>query len=106
MAARHSAAAYRGAAVDARVISAELGVRYLIEGGIVRATGGLRCNVRLIDGRSGLSIWADSVESPDHDERTLGELIVHATVGRLGPRLYFAEIARAQCEARRAARRL
>jgi TolB-like protein len=46
--ARHSAMAYRNAAIDVRSIAAELGVRYLIEGSAVRSSRSVRCNVRLI----------------------------------------------------------
>ncbi len=93
--ARHSAAAYRNLDIDARQIAAELGVRYLIEGSVLRSGRSMRCNVRLIDGRSGLHIWADQVESANHDELALRDRILHETIGRLTPRLLFAEVARA-----------
>jgi TolB-like protein/DNA-binding SARP family transcriptional activator len=93
--ARHSAMAYRNAAIDVRLIAAELGVRYLIEGSAVRSSRSVRCNVRLIDGHTGLHIWADQVESPSGDELVLRDRILHETIGRLMPRLLFAEVARA-----------
>ncbi len=93
--ARHSAMAYRNAAIDVRLIAAELGVRYLIEGSVVRSGRSLRCNVRLIDGHTGLHIWADQVESAADDELALRDRIVHETLGRLMPRLLVAEMVRA-----------
>jgi TolB-like protein/DNA-binding SARP family transcriptional activator len=93
--ARHSAMAYRNAAIDVRLIAAELGVRYLIEGSVARSGRSIRCNVRLIDGRTGMHIWADQVESNADDELALRDRIVHETIGRLKPRLLVAEIVRA-----------
>src|SRR5215472_10824782 len=92
---RHSAAAYRNAAIDARLIAAELGVRYLIEGSVVRSSRSIRCNVRLIDGRTGLHIWADQVERGADDELARGDRIPHETIGRLIPRRLIAEVVRA-----------
>ena len=87
--------AYRNAAIDVRLIAAELGVRYLIEGSVARSKRSIRCNVRLIDGHTGLHIWADQVESAADDEQALRDRIVHETIGRLMPRLLVAEIVRA-----------
>jgi TolB-like protein len=93
--ARHSAMAYRNAAIDVRLIAAELGVRYLIEGSVIRSSRSIRCNVRLIDGHTGLHIWVDQVESAVDDELALRDLILHETIGRLMPRLLVTEIVRA-----------
>src|SRR5262249_38842501 len=93
--ARHSAMAYRSAAMDVRLIAAELGVRYIIEGSVTCSSGSIRCNVRLVDGQTGLHIWADQVESSSDDELALRDRIVHETIGRLMPRLLVAEIVRA-----------
>jgi TolB-like protein/DNA-binding SARP family transcriptional activator len=93
--ARQSAMAYRNAAIDVRLIAAELGVRYLIEGSVVSSGRSTRCNVRLIDGRTGLHIWADQVECAADDELALRDRILHETIGRLMPRLLVAEVVRA-----------
>ena len=92
--ARHSASAYRGVPKDARAIAAELGVRYLVEGAISRSANALRCNVRLIDGRTGLHIWADRVEASAGDHREIRDRIVRETASRLSPRVLIAEILR------------
>jgi len=92
--ARHSASAYRGAPKDARAIAGELGVRYLVEGAISRTDNALRCNVRLIDGRTGLHIWADRVEAAAGEHRELRDRIVRETAARLSPRVLIAEILR------------
>ena len=92
--ARHSASAYRGVPKDARAIACELGVRYLVEGAISRNEDVLRCNVRLIDGRSGLHIWADRVEAAAREHRELRDRIVRETAARLSPRVLTAEVLR------------
>jgi TolB-like protein/DNA-binding SARP family transcriptional activator len=92
--ARHSASAYRGAPTDARTIAGELGVRYLVEGAVSRSDSALRCNVRLIDGHTGLHIWADSVETAVAEHRTMRDRIVRETAARLSPRVLIAEVLR------------
>jgi TolB-like protein len=92
--ARYSASAYRGAGKDARAIAGELGVRYLVEGAVSRNDNALRCNVRLIDGRTGLHIWADRVEAATGEPRELRDRIVSETAARLSPRVLIAEVLR------------
>ena len=92
--ARHSASAYRGVPKDARAIAGELGVRYLVEGAISRNTVGMRCNVRLIDGRTGLHIWADRIESAAGEQSDLRDRIVRETIAHLSPRVLIAEVLR------------
>ena len=92
--ARHSASAYRGAPKDARAIAGELGVRYLVEGAVWRYAIGLRCNVRLIDGRTGLHIWADRIESATGEQSELRDRIVRETAAHLSPRVLIAEVLR------------
>ncbi|WP_409190782.1 hypothetical protein [Bradyrhizobium sp. RDM4] len=60
--ARQSCMVYKGTTIDARTIASDLGVRYLVEGGIEVRGKSVRVNARLIDGRSGLHIWANSYE--------------------------------------------
>ena len=91
--ARQSASAYRGVPKDARAIAGELGVRYLVEGAVSRNAIGLRCNVRLIDGRTGLHIWADRLESAT-GEQSVRDRIVRETAAHLSPRVLIAEVLR------------
>ena len=51
--ARHSSFAYKGRSVDVRSIARELGVRYVIEGSVRRASERLRINAQLIDATDG-----------------------------------------------------
>jgi TolB-like protein/DNA-binding SARP family transcriptional activator len=93
--ARHSAMAYRNAAIDVRRIAAELGVRYLIEGSVAYDDQRIRVNTRLIDGRTGLHLWSESREHVLSRLMDLRDEIVNEIAGRLQPKLIRAEIRRA-----------
>jgi adenylate cyclase len=61
--ARNTAFTYRGKAVDAKQISRELGVRYILEGSVRRTGDRAQVNVQLIDGETGAHLWADRFET-------------------------------------------
>jgi adenylate cyclase len=62
--ARNSTFTYKGKSVNARQISEELGVQYVLEGSIQRSANRVRITAQLIDAFSGHHIWA---ERYDHD---------------------------------------
>ena len=93
--ARHSALAYRGVARDLRLVAAELGVRYLIEGSVTQDRPRMRANLRLIDGRTGQHIWAETQGGPMDDLMEIRDRVVHRLATRLQPRLLMEEIRRA-----------
>jgi adenylate cyclase len=57
--ARNSSFAYKGKAVDIRVVARELGVRSVLEGSIRRAGNRVRITAQLIDADTGGHLWAD-----------------------------------------------
>src|SRR6266851_5333760 len=57
--ARNSSFSYKGKPVDARLVARELGVRYVLEGSIRKATSRIRLTAQLIDGSTGNHIWAE-----------------------------------------------
>ena len=65
---RNTAFTYKDAAVTAKQISQELGVRYALEGSVRRSGGQLRVNVQLIDAGTGAHLWAERFD------RDLGDL--------------------------------
>jgi TolB-like protein len=85
--ARHSVMAYKGAAKDVRRIAAELGVKYALEGSIRRDRKRLRANLRLIDGQTGLHLWAGSFERPMSDLMSVRDDFIRESVIKLQPRL-------------------
>ncbi|HEY7972858.1 MAG TPA: adenylate/guanylate cyclase domain-containing protein [Xanthobacteraceae bacterium] len=57
--ARNTAFTYKGGAVDVRRVGRELGVRYVLEGGVRRAGRRVRITGQLIEAATGGHIWAD-----------------------------------------------
>jgi TolB-like protein/class 3 adenylate cyclase len=60
--ARHSTFAYKGRAVPARQVAEDLGVRYVVTGGLGRDGDTLRVDAQLIDAVVGGPIWAERFE--------------------------------------------
>ena len=94
---RGSAQTYRGRAVDARRVGAELGVRYLVQGSMRRIGEGMvRVNAELVSTETGEGLW---VERFDQEVSDLGQGqgqgdIVRRLAGSLGTRMVAAESAR------------
>jgi adenylate cyclase len=65
--ARGTAFTFKGRSVDAREVGRECGVRYLLEGSIIRVGSRLETNVQLIDAQTGAHVWADRFESDVSD---------------------------------------
>jgi len=57
--ARNSVSAYKGKTVDVKKVSRELGVRYLLEGNVLRRGERVRINVQLTDATTGQHLWAE-----------------------------------------------
>jgi PQQ-dependent catabolism-associated CXXCW motif protein len=94
VAARTSAAAYRGRSVDARRVGEELGVRYLVEGSVRRLDEILHVNVQLISAETGAHLWAGRFEQISRDITTREEEIIGRVRAALRLQLFEAEIAR------------
>ncbi|MDH3645647.1 MAG: hypothetical protein OER80_02640 [Gammaproteobacteria bacterium] len=62
IAARSSSVAIRNQAIGATTMSATLGVEYLVEGSLRRRGNRLSISVQVIDGATGLAVWADNYE--------------------------------------------
>ena len=60
--ARNTAFAFKGKNIDAKEISKELDVRYVLEGSVQRDQNRVRINAQLIDGETGAHLWADRFE--------------------------------------------
>jgi adenylate cyclase len=81
---------------DVKRVARELGVRYVLMGGVRRAENRLRLTVRLLDGISGEQIWADRFDGTLDDVLTLQEQVARRIVGSIAPELHFAEQRRAE----------
>jgi TolB-like protein/Tfp pilus assembly protein PilF len=65
---RNTAFTYQGRAINAKQISHELGVRFVLEGSARRSGSQLRVNAQLIDAETGAHLWAERFD------RDFGEL--------------------------------
>jgi adenylate cyclase len=57
--ARYSTFTYKGKAVKVKQVSEELGVRYVLEGGVQKSADRIRITVQLIDALTGHHLWAE-----------------------------------------------
>ena len=94
--ARNSAFRYKGRAVDVSQVGRELGVRYVLEGSVQKASGRVRITVQLIDVTSGAHVWADRVDGTLEDVFDLQDRITERVAGALAPSIRLAEIERAR----------
>ena len=94
--ARNSSFAYKGRAVDVKQVGRELGVRYVLEGGVRRAANRVRIIGQLIDTTTGAHIWADRFEGGREDIFDLQDQVTASIIGAIAPKLEQAEIERAQ----------
>jgi TolB-like protein/class 3 adenylate cyclase/Flp pilus assembly protein TadD len=92
---RSTAFTFKGNNVDVRDIGADLGVRYAIEGSVMRDQGRVRINVQLIDAENGSYIWAERFDKPFVDLLDLQDDIVSRVAGQLHSELIVAERSRA-----------
>jgi TolB-like protein/class 3 adenylate cyclase/Flp pilus assembly protein TadD len=60
--ARNSSFVYKGKAVDVKRVSAELGVRYVVEGSVRKAGERIRVSAQLIDATTGQHVWAQTYD--------------------------------------------
>src|SRR5271155_5805055 len=94
--ARNSSFVYKGKAVDIRQVGRELGVRYVLEGGVRKAGGRLRVTGQLIDAETGAHLWADRFDGGIDDVFDLQDRITDKVIGIVEPSLHRSEIERAR----------
>ena len=92
--ARNTAFAFKGKNIDAKEISKELGVRYVLEGSVQRDQNHVRVNAQLIDGETGAHLWADRFEESITDLFKLQDQVVARLANTLGHELVKAEAQR------------
>jgi adenylate cyclase len=93
--ARNSSFTFKGRAVDIKEVGRRLGVRYVLEGSVRKASGKVRITGQLIDAISGAHIWADRFERDLTDVFALQDEVTAAVVSAIEPRLLQTEIAKA-----------
>jgi adenylate cyclase len=91
--ARNSSFTFKGKAVDIKEVGRRLGVRYVLEGSVRRASGKVRITGQLIDAVTGAHIWADRFERDLTDVFALQDEVTLAVVSAIHPKILQTEIA-------------
>ncbi len=82
--ARNSSFRFKGEAADVRQISKELGVRYVLEGSVRKATNKIRISAQLIDAQSSVHLWTERYDRDLDDVFAVQDEVVGSIVHALG----------------------
>ncbi len=93
---RRSSFHYRGGSGDLREIARELGVRYLLEGGVRRAGDRLRITVHLAEGATGEHLWGRTFDGLVGDVFDLQDRITERVARIVAPQIRDAELERSR----------
>ena len=97
--ARNSSWTYKGKPTKVQKVSAELGVRYVLEGSVRRQGDQVRINAQLIDAIGGHHLWAERYDGPFSDMFAFQDKVIGQIVAALAMELTGEEQARvAQAE--------
>jgi adenylate cyclase len=91
--ARNSSFTFKGKAVDIKEVGRQLGVRYVLEGSVRKASGKVRITGQLIDALTGAHLWVDRFERDLTDVFALQDEVTVAVVSAIQPKLLQTEIA-------------
>lgn len=94
--ARATADSYRGRSVDARQVGRELGVRYVLDGGLLRLGDAVRLTLQLVDSDSGRALWADRIDGELPDLPALYRRVTGTVARSLDLKLQEVETTRAR----------
>src|SRR5262249_51215908 len=92
--ARNSSFTYRGRSIDVKQVARELGVRYVVEGGVRRAADRVRITAQLIDAETGTHVWAERYDRGLQDIFAVQDDITAAEVTAIQPAVAVAELRR------------
>ena len=94
--ARNSSFVYKGKAVDVRQVGRELGVRYVMEGGVRKAGNRMRITAQLSEAETGANLWAGKYDGALENIFDLQDQITEQVVGIVEPSLQRSEIERSR----------
>ena len=89
--ARNSSFIYKGKAVHMKQVAEELGVGYVVEGGVRKSGDRVRITAQLNDVATGSHIWAEHYDRSLADVFAVQDEITEAIVAAIEPQLYAAE---------------
>jgi adenylate cyclase len=90
--ARNSSFTFKGKDADVKEVGRRLGVRYVLEGSVRKASGKVRITGQLVDAVTGAHIWADRFERDLTDVFALQDEVTVAVVSAIQPKLLQTEI--------------
>jgi adenylate cyclase len=93
--ARNSCFTYKGRAVDVKQVGRELGVRYVLEGGLRKASNRIRVTAQLVEAETGKHVWAERYDRDFADIFALQDEITEAVTIAIAPAIAAAEQQRA-----------
>ena len=97
--ARNSSFTFKGRAVDIKEVGRRLGVRYVLEGSVRKASGKVRITAQLIAATTGIHLWSDRFEGDLENIFELQDQVASGVVGAIDPKLLEAEIGRVKRKA-------
>ncbi len=93
--ARNSCFTYKERPVDVKQVGRELGVRYVLEGGLRKAGSRIRVTAQLVEGETGNHLWAERYDRDLADIFAVQDEITEAVTIAIAPAIADAELRRA-----------
>jgi adenylate cyclase len=93
--ARNSCFTYKGRAVDVKQVGRELGVRYVLEGGLRKAGNRIRVTAQLVEAETGKHVWAERYDRDLADIFAVQDEITEAVTTAIARAIADAEQRRA-----------
>ncbi len=90
--ARNSSFTYRGKSIDIRTVGQELGVRFVLEGSVRRASNRVRITAQLIEANTDSHVWADRYDRPTTDIFEVQDEITINVAGAIGSEIRAADM--------------
>lgn len=84
---RHSSSVIAKRTADTAEISRQLGVKFIVQGSLLRLPDSLRITVRLVDASTRIQCWGETYSIPGSEVPTLPDKVVSAIVATLHSRL-------------------
>jgi TolB-like protein len=94
--ARNSTFTYKGRAVDVKEVARELGVRYVLEGSVRKASRRVRVTAQLVDTEFGIHVWGERYDRPLQDIFAVQDEITDMIAATMEPEIGSAERERAR----------
>lgn len=93
---RNSSFSFKGLDVHIKQIGDELGVRYVLKGGVRKAGNRVRINAQLIEVETDNHLWAEKYDGDLNDIFALQDEITERVLGAVQPTVFLAEMDRAR----------